>query len=61
MGEKWREMPPEIKKPYVVAYVKEKKIFDEKLAQYYHKYPDLKPEGKRTDKPLYAVDDPKYN
>lgn len=41
--------------------MKEKKIFDQKLWQYYQKYPDLKPEGRRYDKPVYAVDDPKYN
>ena len=60
MGKQWREMSEESKKSYVMSYLKEKKVFDEKLAKYYEKYPDLKPEGKKYDKPKYAVDDPKY-
>jgi hypothetical protein len=38
-------MTEEIKKPYVTSYLKEKKIYDDKLKRYYEKYPDLKPKG----------------
>ena len=54
-------MEEENKKSYVTAYLKEKRTYDEKLNKFYEKYPDLKPKGTdKNEKPMYSVDDPKY-
>ena len=54
-------MTDENKKPYIATYLKSKKLYDEKLKHFYAKYPDIKPKGgDKSEKPMYSVDDPKY-
>lgn len=48
--------------PYITAYLKEKRIFDQKINIFYEKYPDLKPRShNKKEDVLYAADDPKYH
>ena len=47
--------------PYVTTYLKSKRIYDEEINKFYAQYPDLKPKANgKQEKPMYAVDDPKY-
>jgi len=54
-------MSEEQRAPYVTAYLKEKRTFDEKIQEFYDKYPDLKPKTNyRKEEKMYSFDNPKY-